>query len=143
VTAKWAVAKGSICSVAMNLKCAAVTTTQTMPPYTESSSPIAKSIFPPALDAPPVRGLQCISCAVEKVIVTQDYKGLAEVELKLHVRQNGLMQEVEVLRAPTSQIGERVAATAWSWIFAPYEKDGVVHPAITNVTIRVQAIKGN
>jgi photosystem II stability/assembly factor-like uncharacterized protein len=141
VTAKWAVAKGAICSVAVNLRCAAVNTTQTMPPYTESSSPIKHPLFPPALDAPPSQGVQCISCDIEKVIVTQDYKGVAEVELKLHITQNGLTQDVEVVHATTPEIGERMAATARSWIFVPYEKDGVVHPTVTSVKLRVQAIK--
>ncbi len=141
ITAKWAVAKGSICSVAVNLKCAAVTTTQTMPPYVESSSPVATSIFPPALDAPPSQGLQCISCDVERVIVTQDYKGMAEIELKIHIAQNGLTQEVEVVHATTPEIGERMAIAARNWIFIPYERDGVVHPTVTSVKLRVQAIK--
>jgi hypothetical protein len=141
VTAKWAVAKESICTVAMSLKCASVTTTQTMPPYVESSSPVAKPLFPPPLGAPPSQGVQCISCDVERVIVTRDYQGVAEIDLKLHIAQNGLVEEAEVVHATKPEIGERMAATARTWIFVPYEKDGVLHPAVTNVKLRVQAIK--
>jgi hypothetical protein len=141
ITAKWAVAKESICSVASDLKCASVSKTPAMPPYLENSSPIARQIFPPALDTPPNQGLQCISCDAERVIVTHDYQGIAEIELKLHIAQNGLVEAAEVVRATRPEIGERMAATARTWIFVPYEKDGVVHPAVTNVKLKVQAIK--
>ncbi len=143
VTAKWAVAKGNICSVATSVKCAAVSSTQTMPPYTQSSSNIAPPVFPPALDAPPAQGMQCISCDVERVIVTNDYKGVADIDLKLHIASNGLVEQAEVMHATTPEIGERMAATARTWIFVPLEKDGIVHPAITSVKLRVQAIKSN
>jgi hypothetical protein len=141
ITAKWAVAMESICSIATNLKCASVATTQTMPPYVESSSPITGMSFPPALNAPPSQGIQCISCDVERVIVTHDYQGVAEIELKLHIASNGLVEEAEVVHATKPEIGERMAATARTWIFIPYEKDGVVHPTVTKVKLRVQAIK--
>ena len=34
-----------------------------------------------------------------------------------------------------------LVGTARNWIFVPFVKDGVVHPAVTNVKLRVQAIK--
>lgn len=43
--------------------------------------------------------------------------------------------------ATNSGIGERLAASARNWIFLPFMKDGVVHPANTEVKLRVQAIK--
>lgn len=141
VTARWAVGNSDICTIATNLMCTSVTVIHTMPPYTESSSTISPLLAPPALDAPPSQGLQCISCDVERVIVTNDFQGVAEVELKLHVAQSGLVEQVEVVRATRPEIGERLAGEVRSWIFIPYEKDGVIHPAITNVKLRVQAIK--
>ncbi len=141
VTAKWAVAGGSICSVSADLKCAPVITTQAMPPHAGSSSPIAVLLAPPPLDAPPSQGLRCISCDVEKVIVTQDYQGVADVELKLNIATNGLVVNAEVVRATRPEIGERMAAAARNWIFVPYEKDGAVHPVVTDVKLRVQVIK--
>ncbi len=141
VTAKWAVAKDNICSVGTTLRCAVAATTQTMPTYAESSSPIAPLISPPPLDAPASQGLQCLYCDFERVMVTRDYQGVAEVQLKIYIRQNGLVEQADVVRATNSGVGERIAASARTWIFVPFMKDGVVHPANTTVKLRVQAIK--
>jgi len=141
VTAKCAVAKGAICTVGTGLKCAAVTTTQTMPPYLESSSPVPPPISAPPLDAPPAQGLQCLYCDFERIVVTPDFQGVAEVQLKLHIGENGLVEQADIVHATNSGIGERIASSARNWIFVPFVKDGVVHPANTDVKLRVQAIK--
>jgi hypothetical protein len=141
VTAKWAVAKQNICSVGTALTCAVVATTQTMPVYADSSSPIAPLISAPPLDARESQGLQCLYCDFERIMVTTDYQGVAEVQLKIYIGQNGLVDQAEILRATNSGIGERIAASARNWIFVPFMKDGVVHPANTTVKLRVQAIK--
>jgi hypothetical protein len=141
VTAKWAVAQQTICSVGTDLKCASVSKTETMPPYTDNSSPIPTQIFAPALDTASGQGLQCISCDVEGVIVTSNYQGVANVELRVHVAENGLVDRVDVVSATKPDIGEQMAATARTWVFVPYEADGAVHPAVTDVKLSVQAIK--
>jgi Photosynthesis system II assembly factor YCF48 len=141
VTAKWAIADGSICSVGSDLRCTSVTETQTMPPYLDTSSPIPPPNAAPPLDAPTAQGLQCLTCDFERIMVTPDYQGVAEVELKLHIGQNGLVEQAEIVRATNPGVGERLATSARNWIFLPFVKDGVVHPAITNVKLRVQAIK--
>lgn len=141
VTAKWAIGKGTICSVATDLKCAAVTETQTMPSFLESSSPIAAPMAAPPLDAPPTQGLQCLYCDYERIIVTPDYQGIAEVELKLRIGQNGLVEQAEIVHATKPSVGERVATSARSWLFVPFVKDGAVHPATTSVKLSVQAIR--
>lgn len=141
VTAKWAIANGSICSVGADLRCATMTETQTMPPYLDTSSPIPPPIAAPPLDAPPAQGLQCLTCDFERIMVTPDYQGGVEVEIKLHIGQNGLVEQAEIVRATNAGVGERIAMSARNWIFVPFVKDGVVHPAITNVKLRVQAIK--
>jgi hypothetical protein len=143
VTAKWAVAKGGICAIATDLKCAPVVTTQTMPSYTDNSSSIAPTHFPPALNAPPAQGLQCISCEFERMMVTQKFQGPAEVELKLHIAPNGLVEKVEILHSTAAEIADRVVASARNWIFVPYTKEGVPHSVVTNVTLRVMAIKSH
>jgi hypothetical protein len=141
VTAKWAVAKDSVCTVGTDLKCTNVTTTQTMPAYLDSSSPIPPPIASPSLDASPSQGLQCLYCDFEKIMVTSDFQGAADVQIKLHIGQNGLVEKAEVVQATDYGIGERIAASARNWIFLPFVKDGVVHPANTEVKLRVQAIK--
>jgi len=143
VTAKWAVAKGAICSVGMDLRCAPVAITQTMPSDAESPNHIQPLTSAPPLDAPISEGLQCLFCDVERVMVTTDYQGVAEVQLKLHIGQNGLVEHVEVIRTANRGIGERLAAIARSWIFFPIIEDGIAHPANTEVKVRVQAIKSN
>lgn len=141
VTAKWAVAEGAICTVGADLRCAAVTETQNMPPYLDSSSAIPPPTAAPPLDAPLAQGLQCLTCDFERIVVTPDHQGAVEIELKLHVGENGLVDQVEIVHATNQGVGERLAATARNWIFLPYVKDGVVHPAVTDVKLRVQAIK--
>lgn len=141
VTAKWAVAKDSICSIGIGLTCAAVSTSQTMPAHIESSSPIGPLISAPPLDAPQSQGLQCLYCDFEKVMVTHDYQGIAEIQLKLHIGQNGLVEQAELVHASNAGIGERIAVAARNWIFIPFTRDGIVHPIDTNVKLRVQAIK--
>jgi hypothetical protein len=74
-------------------------------------------------------------------MVTSDFQGPADVQLKLQIGQNGLVEQAEIVHATNSGIGERVAASARSWIFVPYVKDGVAHPANTELKLRVQAIK--
>jgi len=141
VTAKWAVANDGICSVGAELKCAGITTSSSLPGYDATSSPIPVDTAPPRLDAPPSQGLQCLLCSFETVIVTQDYKGIAEVDLTLHIGVNGVVTDASVNSAPRPEIGERLAAAARGWIFLPYEKDGTVHPVVTHFKIRVQAVK--
>jgi hypothetical protein len=141
VTARWAVAKGTICTVGTDLKCTAATTTQTMPPYLDTSSRIAHPISAPPLDASPSQGLQCLYCDFERIMVTSDFQGAADVQLKLHIGQNGLVEQAEIVHATNSGIGERIAASARNWIFLPFVKEGVTHPANTVVKLRVQAIK--
>jgi hypothetical protein len=140
-TARWAVAKGTICTVGTGLKCTAAATTQTMPAYLDTSSPIPPLISAPPLDARPSQGLQCLYCDFERIMVTSDFQGAAEVQLKLHVGQNGLVEQAEIVHATNPGIGERIAASARNWIFLPFVQDGVVHPANTEVKLRVQAIK--
>ncbi len=141
VTARWAVAKGTICTVGASLKCTAATRTQTMPAYLNTSSPIPPRISAPPLDASPSQGLQCLYCDFERIMVTSDFQGVADVQLKLHVGQSGLLEQAETIHATNCGIGERLAASARNWIFLPLVQDGVVHPANTEVKLRVQAIK--
>jgi len=129
--------------VGTELKCAAITETPAIPADKENPSPIPVLLAPPPLDAHAVHGLQCIACDFERIMVTQDYRGVAEVELKVHVGQNGLVDDVEVVHATKSEIGDRIVAEARNWIFVPYEHDGVVHPVITTFKLRVQVIKNN
>jgi hypothetical protein len=75
------------------------------------------------------------------VIVAPDNQGIAEVELKIHIAPNGLVEQTEVVHATKPGIGERMAAAVRNWIFVPYEKDGAVHPVVTDIKLRVQAIK--
>jgi hypothetical protein len=112
-----------------------------MPAYLDTSSPIPPPISAPPLDASPSQGLQCLYCDFERIIVTSDFQGAAEVQLKLHIGQNGLVEQAEIVHATNPGIGERVAASARNWIFLPFVQDGVVHPANTEVKLRVQAIK--
>jgi len=141
VTASWAVAKGTICTVGTGLKCTAATTTQTMPAYLATSSPIPPPISAPPLDAAASQGLQCLYCEFERFMVTPDFQGAADVQIKLHIGQNGLVEQAEIVHATNPGVGERIAASARSWIFLPFVKDGVVLPANTEVKLRVQAIK--
>jgi Photosynthesis system II assembly factor YCF48 len=141
VTATWAVAKGRICSVGTSLRCTATTVTETMPAYLETSSPIAPPLSAPPLDAPHSSRLQCLYCDFERIMVTSDFQGVAEVQLKLHIGQDGLVEQAEIVHATNSGIGERLAASARNWIFLPFIMDGVVHPANTEVKLQVQAIK--
>jgi hypothetical protein len=113
-----------------------------MPAYLDTSSPIAPPISAPPLDAPPSQGLQCLYCDFERIMVTSDFQGAADVQIKLRIGQNGLVEQAEIVQATNSGIGERIAASARNWIFLPFVKDGVVHPANTEVKLRVQAIKG-
>jgi photosystem II stability/assembly factor-like uncharacterized protein len=140
VTAKWAVARGGICSVGTELKCAAVTPAPAIP-ANPGGSPIPALLAPPPLDAPPAQGVQCIACDVERMIVTEDYEGLVDVELKIHIAATGLVDDAEVVHATKLEIGDRIASQVRNWIFVPYDKDGVIHPVVTNVKLRVQAIK--
>lgn len=142
VTGKWAVADGGICSVGEELRCAAVTPAGAIPKDI-GDSPIPTVLAPPPLNAPANQGLQCIACGVERIVVTQDFQGVAEVEMKVHVAENGLVDNVEVVHATRAEIGTRLASQVRNWIFIPYEKDGVVHPVGTTIKLRVQAIKSN
>lgn len=76
-------------------------------------------------------------------MVRQDLRGVAEVEVKIQVAQDGLVDNVEVVHATRPEIGDRLASQVRNWIFVPYEKDGVVHPVTTTIKLRVQAIKSN
>jgi len=141
VTAKWAIAKGAICSVGTALKCAPVATTQRMPPDIDDPTPIRPLVSAPPLNALPSQGLQCLFCDFERIMVTPDFQGLAEVQLRLHIGQNGLVEQADVIHTTNAGIGEKLATTARTWIFLPFTKDGVVHPANTEIKLKVQAIK--
>lgn len=141
VTAKWALAGNSICTVDTDLKCTEITPASAMPPDIQDPSPMPALLAPPPLDAPDARGLQCIACDFERIMVTQDYGGVAEVDLSVHIGSNGLVDDVEVTHATKSEIGDRVASAARNWIFVPYEQNGIVHPVATTFKLHVQVIK--
>jgi hypothetical protein len=141
ITAKWAVSKDNICTVAATLKCTTLRTTNTMPPYVESSSAIHTRVFPPPLNAPVAQGLQCIFCESERFIVLPGMAGVVTGDLRLHIGANGLVEQVEVSHATNAAVGDRLAAMARDWIFVPYVVDGVTHPVNTNVTLRAIAVK--
>jgi len=141
LSAKWAVAQGSICTVSTDLKCAAVAEINTMPPYTEASTHVPGPIAPPPLDAPVREGLQCLFCDYDHVLVTQNYQGLAELDLKFHIGANGLVQKVEVLKSPSGEVTDKILPALNSWIFMPYLKNGIATPVVTNIKLRVQIIK--
>jgi len=140
LTTRWAVAGRSICSVGVELRCSAVEET-TQLPQKEERAQVPATITPPALGPETNRGPQCILCPFETVIVTKDYQGVAEVELKLQIDTTGLVSEVQVVHATKPDIGDRMMVAARNWIFAPYKKDGTPHPAVTSVKLRIQAIK--
>ncbi len=73
----------------------------------------------PALDAVPSQGLQCLYCDFEKIMVTSDFQGVADVQLKLHIGTNGLVQQAEIVKATNSGIGERVAIAVSQLDFYP------------------------
>lgn len=77
----------------------------------------------------------------ERIMVTRDFQGVAEVRLKLQIGQNGLVERADVLHATNAGIGERVEATVRTWIFLPFAKDGAVHPLSTEINLKVQAIR--
>jgi hypothetical protein len=141
VTARWAVANGAICSIGTELKCAAATLTQTMPPDVDDPSRVPDSGSAPPLDAPESQGLQCVFCDFERFMVTPDFQGVVEVRLKLHIGLNGLVERAEIVHATNPGVGERIAASARGWIFLPFAKDGVAHPAETEVKLHVQVMK--
>lgn len=140
VTAKWAIAKDTICSVGNGLKCAAITASADIPARGPISSDMAVRVAPP-LDAPPSAGAQCLLCDFERIVVTDDYQGIAEIDLTLNIAANGVVSDVKVDRATRPEIGDRIAASARNWIFIPYERDGQIHPVLTHVKLKVQAIK--
>ncbi len=74
-------------------------------------------------------------------MVTSDFQGVAEVQIKLHIGLNGLVEQVEIVHATNAGIAQRLAASIRSWIFLSFVKDGVAHPASTDLKLRVQAIK--
>jgi hypothetical protein len=125
----------------MNLKCAAVAETNSMPPYTEASTHVPGPIAPPPLDAPAREGLQCLFCDYDHVLVTQNYQGIAELDLKFHIGANGLVQNVEVLKSPSGEVTDKILPALNSWIFMPYLKNGIATPVVTNIKLRVQIIK--
>jgi hypothetical protein len=140
-TATWAIAKGKICSVGTDLKCAPAAATQSMPSDVEDPSPIRPPVSAPPLNAPPSQGVQCLFCDFERIMVTRDFQGVAEVRLKLQIGQNGLVEHADVLHATNPGIGGRVAETVRTWIFLPFVRDGAVHPVNTEINLKVQAIK--
>ena len=141
VSARWAVAQGSICSVGTKLQCATLVSAVAIP--ADAETPIPAVLSPPPLDAPDTRGPQCIDCDVERLVVTDDYQGIVDVDLKIGVGVNGLVNDVEVLHATRPQIGDRVASEVRNWIFVPYQENGAIHPVTMNVSLHIQAIRSN
>jgi len=141
LSAKWAVAQGSICTVSTDLKCGPVAETHSMPPYPKSSTPVPPPVAPPPLNAPAKEGLQCLFCDYDHFLVTRNYQGLAELELKFHIGANGLVQNVEVLKTPSAEVTDKILPAMNSWIFMPYLKDGVAIPVVSSIKLRVQVIR--
>lgn len=141
VTAKWAIADNYICSVGIDLKCGPVTETPALPANLSNPLIIPPLLTPPPLNARATNGLQCIECGFEQIMVTQDYRGAAEVELRLFIGQNGLVSNAEVLHATKPEIGDRLSSEARNWIFVPYEQAGMLSPVVTNVKLRVQVVR--
>ena len=139
MASEWGVAHGSICSVGIELNCAALTPVSAIPAK-GGGSPIPLLSAPPPLNAPDAQGIQCISCEIDRTVRSDGYLGPVDLDLKLYIGQNGLVGRVEVVRATNSEIGDRIASRLRTWIFVPYEKDGVTHPVVTDLNLRVLAI---
>ncbi len=142
ITAKWAIVRDTLCTVSGELRCTTISPFPTLPEQLNRGS-IPPAMTPPALGAPRPAGLICISCPYERVVVSDKASGLSEIHLGLLIKTDGTVSDVNVVKAPTPELGTRFAEAARSWIFEPYMKDGLAVQAHTVVKLRVQIIKSS
>ena len=140
ITPNWARTGDSLCTISGNVSCTSVTITNTLSTRPDDST-IPPLTTPPALGATKPRGLACISCPYEHVIVSDKVSGISTVELKLLVATDGTVSTVDILKAPTPEIGARFAQAARNWVFEPITKDEVPAQVRTTTTLSIQVIK--
>jgi hypothetical protein len=126
VTAKWAAAKGGICTISNEMKCTSITPLPTLPKGS-LGGPV-----PPAL-APDnshrrVADLTCISCPFKEMIVNPEKSGRAQIGIELTVGSDGLVADAKILDTPTKEIGVTAVDEVRQWMFRPV--GDVAHPEV-------------
>ena len=140
ITPKWAMAGDSICTIGAYLTCTTISRVDKMTERPDDSA-LTQAATPPALGSPRSDGLVCISCPYERIIVSQKASGPVEVSLKLLIDTDGTVSTVDIVKAPSPEIGDLFAKAARGWIFEPRTKDGQPAQVRTGLTLTVTLIK--
>jgi hypothetical protein len=136
LTPKWAISKGNICTVGSTFRCAAVRTSEDLPPRPKSNRPISIDPGHNLSESLP----ECLTCPLnpfplkkqflEQVPVSVNMPGQqtrqmlapglrVTVGLRYRVRRDGTVDQVQVRGAPRKEIEAPLLEDIVGWVFDP------------------------
>ena len=137
LTVNWAATDDQICTVAANIQCAPlVKAGDTSKP----GSPAPDSRGWPPLAEPKGDGLlRCISCGLDPVFIDNAANGRIKIHLRLAVGADGVPEEVNIEKAPSPALQQKLTEEVRNWLFEAPVKDGkpVRVSTATDLTILV------
>jgi photosystem II stability/assembly factor-like uncharacterized protein len=117
----WALAKDTVCTVGVMLKCARSAVVSEVPqrPPAENRPHSAGVGIPQAYETPMSLVSRCLSCQLGSFPVRKDVKGMAVVEARFIIKKDGTVREARVKNAPLKEIESGTEAIVREWFFEP------------------------
>ena len=141
LSAKWAAASGTICSIQDTLSCASLGVLTDLVAAPAIQRPSEQSLGPLQSNSAAGGLLQCIACSLEPVFVDDRSEGRYKVQLTLLVRADGTMEQVTVENAPSIKVASKIQSDAMSWLFEPPVKDGKSTSVRTQAPINIVVVR--
>ena len=130
LTSVWALARGTVCSVGLAVKCVSSRLVDAPPPKPETN----QSVFQSVSAEPPAAG--CVACNLESFSVHKDLGWKGILNLDFLVKRNGTVGEVKVQTTAPKEIESTVADRVKGWVFEPsHEKNSATTPGHASVGI--------
>jgi hypothetical protein len=135
----WALAKDTVCSVGVILKCAQSAVVSKVPqrPPVENRPHSAGVGIPLAYETSLTPVSSCLRCQLGSFPVSKDVKGMAVVEAQFIIKKDGTVREVRVKNAPLKEIESGTQAIVREWFFEPARSAGGPSETMERIRLNV------
>jgi len=140
LTAKWAVAGESICTLNQSVTCAALGKASDVEASSDVPLPHEQTIAPLGTK-PPTGALRCVSCSLEPVFIDDKVQGRITVHIKLQVGPDGSVEMANIEKSRSESLTQKIQAQIMTWLFEPPTKDGQPIRIKTESDIGVNVIR--
>jgi hypothetical protein len=123
LTAKWAVAGESICTLTLGVTCASLGKASNVEASSDVPLPHEQTI-PRLGTKPPTGALRCVLCSLEPVFIDDEVQGRITVHITLEVGPDGTVEMANVEKSPSDSLTQKIHDQMMTWLFEPPTKDG-------------------